>query len=236
MNFMDRKISIAIPTYNRSEMTIESFYDVYNDERISELIIVDDASDLDIYEDLKSMCDALPKVKLYRNLTNQDCYRNKMTAISYATNEWCILLDSDNKIDKSYLDRLFEIEGWDANTSYMPSFAAPTFNYQQYSGLTISRENVASYMGRPLFDTMLNCMNLFVNRGEYLRLWESVENPHTADSILFNYNWFKGGNRMYVVPSLTYQHLIHDGSHYKLNCHKTNGLYEQIENNLKQML
>lgn len=41
-------------------MTIESFYDVYEDERISEIIIVDDASDIEIYEDLKSMTDAFP--------------------------------------------------------------------------------------------------------------------------------------------------------------------------------
>lgn len=216
-------------------MTIESFYDVYNDERVSEIVIVDDASDLDIYEDLKSMCDALPKVKLYRNLTNQDCYRNKMTAISYATNEWCILLDSDNKIDKSYLDRLFEIEEWDANTSYMPSFAAPTFNYQEYSGLTISRKNVASYMGKPLFDTMLNCMNLFINKSAYLRVWQDVENPHTADSIFFNYCWFLMGNKMFVVPSLKYEHKIHEQSHYILNNYKTGNLYKEVEDKLKSM-
>lgn len=97
-----RQITIAIPSWNRSDMTIESFYDVYEDERISEIVIVDDASDFEVYEDLKSMTDALPKVKLYRNLTNQDCYFNKATAIGYATNERAILLDSDNKIDKSY--------------------------------------------------------------------------------------------------------------------------------------
>lgn len=214
-------------------MTIESFYDVYNDERVGEIVIVDDASDLDIYEDLKSMCDALPKVKLYRNLTNQDCYRNKMTAISYATNEWCILLDSDNKIDKSYLDRLFEINEWDENTSYMPSFAAPTFNYEDYSGKVFSKENVAAYMDLPLFTTMLNCMNLFINKNEYLRVWQEIENPHTADSIFFNYCWFVADNKMYVVHDLRYEHKIHSGSHYILNNHKTGNLYSVIEQKIK---
>jgi glycosyltransferase involved in cell wall biosynthesis len=111
-----RKISIAIPTWNRSEMTVQSFYEVYDDDRVSEIVIVDDASDMKIYEELKAMTDSLSKVTLYRNLQNRDCYENKYTAVSYATNDWVILLDSDNKIDKSYLDIIFGLE-WDKNTS-----------------------------------------------------------------------------------------------------------------------
>lgn len=208
-------------------MTIEAFYDVYEDERISEIIIVDDASDFGIYEDLRSMCDALPKVKLYRNVTNQDCYRNKMTAVSFATNEWVCLWDSDNVFGKDYIDKLFELE-WNANTSYMPSFAAPTFDYSAFSGVTITRGNVASYMGLPMFDTMLNCMNFFINRPEYLRVFDGSINPHTADSLYFNYCWFNAGNCMYVTPGLKYGHTIHSGSHYIQNNHKTGNLYEEI--------
>jgi glycosyltransferase involved in cell wall biosynthesis len=230
-----RKISIAIPTWNRSEMTVQSFYEVYDDDRVSEIVIVDDASDMKIYEELKAMTDSLSKVTLYRNLQNRDCYENKYTAVSYATNDWVILLDSDNKIDKSYLDIIFGLE-WDKNTSYMPSFAAPTFNYQEFAGTIVSKENVAQLMGRPLFDTMLNCMNFFVNVSEYLRVWQPVQNPKTADSIFFNYCWFKEGNEMYVVPNLTYQHLIHSGSHYVNNNHLTpTGLYESIVEKLKEL-
>lgn len=231
----NRKISICIPTWGRVQMTIESFYDVYNSDKVSEIIIVDDTSDIEIYEDLKLMCDALPKVKLYRNLTNQDCYRNKMTSVSFATNEWVVLLDSDNKIDQSYLDIIFDLH-WERNCSYMPSFAAPSFNYNQFAGNIITKENVSQLIGKPLFDTMLNCMNFFINRDEYLRVWQDVENPKTADSIFFNYCWFNAGNEMYVVPNLSYQHLIHSGSHYVNNNHLTpDGLYESILNNLRQM-
>ena len=143
----NRKISICIPTWGRVQMTIESFYDVYNSDKVSEIIIVDDTSDIEIYEDLKLMCDALPKVKLYRNLTNQDCYRNKMTSVSFATNEWVVLLDSDNKIDQSYLDIIFDLH-WERNCSYMPSFAAPSFNYNQFAGNIITKENVSQLIGK----------------------------------------------------------------------------------------
>ena len=40
----DRKISIAIPTYNRSDMTINAFLSVYDDKRVAEIVIVDDVS------------------------------------------------------------------------------------------------------------------------------------------------------------------------------------------------
>lgn len=231
----ERRISICIPTYNRVGMTLESFEQVYEDERVSEIVIVDDASDWGLFTDLKKICDGLEKVKLYRNLTNQDCYFNKATSIGYATNEWCILLDSDNKIDQSYLDIIFDLH-WEKNCSYMPSFAAPSFNYEQFTGNIITKDNVSQLMGKPLFDTMLNCMNFFINRDEYLKVWQDVENPKTADSIFFNYCWFNTGNEMYVVQNLTYQHLIHSGSHYVNNNHLTPaGLYDSIVQKLKEL-
>lgn len=230
-----RKITIAIPTFNRSEMTIESFYDVYNDERVGEVVIVDDASDLDIYEDLKSMCDALPKVKLYRNLTNQDCYRNKMTAISYATNEWCILLDSDNKIDKSYIDAIFAHD-WYKNVIFTPSFAMPNFNFQEYSCLQVAKKNVSEYIDKPMFETMLNACNFFVNKFEYICSWDGNVDPVTSDSIFFAYCWLRDGNMINVVPNLTYQHKVHEGSHYQNNVHRTApGFHESILNKLRQL-
>jgi glycosyltransferase involved in cell wall biosynthesis len=39
-----RTISICIPTYNRVEMLFESFAKVIDNDNISEIVIVDDAS------------------------------------------------------------------------------------------------------------------------------------------------------------------------------------------------
>jgi len=232
----NRKISICIPTYNRVEMTIEAFYDVYNDERISEIVIVDDASDLEVYEDLKSMTDFFPKVKLYRNLTNQDCYRNKMTAISFATNEWCILLDSDNRIGEEYIDRLFEYPHWDNDIIYAPTWAKPTFDYRAYGLTTIHRTNVADFIDKPLFETALNTCNYFVNKNEYLKVWDGSIDPVTSDSIYFTYCWLNSGNRIYFVEGLEYEHKVWEGSHYKTQNYRTpTGFHESILNKLKQL-
>ena len=100
-----RQINICIPTWNRVEMTLKSFEKVYSDARIRNIIIVDDCSELKYYYDLKERCDKLEKVKLYRNITNRDCYANKYVATSLSTSDFCIILDSD-KDRKSHTSEL----------------------------------------------------------------------------------------------------------------------------------
>jgi hypothetical protein len=144
-------------------------------------------------------------------------------------------LDSDNIIDTEYLDRIYSFPEWDAKTAYMPSFAKPLFSYVAYEGVTFTRGNIADYISRPMVSTCLNCMNYFVNRHEYARVWQGDIVPHTADSILQNYNWLNGGNGIHIVPSLSYYHRVHDGSHYKQNVHKTGMLYADVEQKIKKL-
>lgn len=229
----DSKISICITTYQRYDLLFESFAKVYDDARISEIIIVDDASDLEVFEKIREKCFNLPKVKLYRNAQNRDCYENKYTALSFAENDWCVLLDSDNILPVEYIDKIFSLV-WYPDTAYMPSFAEPLFNYSDMAGCTLMKENIAEFITAfKMCGTMLNCMNYFVNRHEYIRVWQSGITPHTADSILQNYNWFAAGNKMFVVPGLTYFHRVHEGSHYQQNVHKTGNLYNEIIEKIK---
>lgn len=228
-----RKVSVCVPTWNRYDLLLQSYNSVLNDERVNEIVIVDDFSDTSMFNQLEDAVKNEGKVKLFRNEYNLDCYRNKHRAVTLATNDFCILLDSDNVIDKNYLDTLYEFEEWDKNIVYQPCFARPTFNFKQFSGLTITRENVHCFMGRKFFDTMLNAMNYFVNRHEYLKVWDGSVNPHTADSILQNYNWLKAGNKILVVDGLEYFHRVHNGSHYQQNNHKTGNFYEGVVEKLK---
>ena len=71
-----KKISICVTTYNRPE-TIDSFKAVLADERVSEVIIVDDCSTKENYNKLIDNVLALKntKVKLYRNNVNQGVYK-----------------------------------------------------------------------------------------------------------------------------------------------------------------
>ena len=229
-----KKISIAIPSWNRYEMTLESFASVMDDERIEEIIISDDASDIDLYYTLKAAVSSMPKVKIFRNKENQDCYKNKCIAASLCKSEFITLFDSDNQLNKEYLDAIYN-EEWDEKTIFAPSFARPTFDYRAFSGLTITKENVNEYFDKPMFSTMLNTMNFFINRKQYLDIWDGEVNPVTADSIYFNYCWLAAGNKIKVVEGMEYEHLVHSGSHYVNNVSRTGNFYEEVETKIKNI-
>lgn len=230
-------ITIAIPTYNRVELLFESFVKVIDDPRVSEIVIVDDASDAHIWQELNELwMFAHPKIKLFRNEKNLDCYRNKREAVSKASNEWVILLDSDNVIDTGYLDAIVPARAIDRTVIQQPSFAMPHFDFRGFERQIVSKINVANLIKSTNFETMLNACNFVVNRDEYLRIWDGSVDPVTSDSIYFNYKWLEAGNSIYVVPGMSYTHRVHDGSHYKNNVRRTpKGFHEDIVQRLKNM-
>jgi len=232
-------ISICIPTYNRFELLLQSFEKVLHDERIGEIVIVDDHSnDFEILTQLSlyTLYSKPDKVKIFLNEKNLDCYRNKREAVSKASNEWIILLDSDNVIDRSYLDAIMEHLPHDKRCILQPSFARPHFNFSKYNGMMITKSNAGNYIHDRWFETMLNACNFFVNRDEYLRIWDGSIDPVTSDSIYFNYRWLEAGNSIYVVPGMEYEHRVHDGSHYQHNVRRTpKGLHESILKKLRAM-
>ena len=229
-----RTLSICIPTWNRVEMTLNSFKEVYNDDRVEAIIIVDDASDEHIYAKLKEECDKLSKVKLYRNLTNRDCYANKYVSISLSPTDYCIILDSDNQIDTSYLDKIFEQE-WAEDMILAPDWAKPTFNYTEYSDLIISKDNLKEYIDKPMFETCLNCMNYFVNKDSYCDVWDATIDPVTSDSLFQNYNWLMSGKCIHIVHELRYNHLVHNQSHYINNVQRTGDFREILIEKIRKL-
>lgn len=230
-------ISLCLTNYNRTGMLIDSFREVIGDPRVSEIVITDD-SDLFHAAEVTRMIKGWDNVKYFKNDYQLDCYRNKREAISKATNEWVIILDSDNTITKEYIDRIEDLwlAGLNPKTVYQPSYAKPHFNFTSHEGLLVDRHNVARHMTELMFSTMLNAMNYFVNRDEYLRVWDESVDPVTSDSIFQNYNWLKAGNNIYVVPGLEYEHRVHEGSHYRNNVRRTpHGFHQEIENKLKAL-
>lgn len=230
-----RTISICIPTWNRTDLVVRAIEQVVHDPRVHEIVIVDDASPLELYFKLEAMLEPLPKIKLSRNGANLDCYANKNRALELASNDWCILLDSDNVIDTSYLDALYAIPEWVSNTFYCPEFARPHFDYTMFAGQTITKKNVHKHVGSKAFDCLINTANYFVYRGTYMWHFNPSINPHAADTIYINSELLRAGGKMYVVPGMQYFHDVHDGSHYKANHHKSNGLFKELREKLNSM-
>lgn len=226
-------LSLCITTWQRDKMTVNSFSKVLEDPRITEIVIVDDASDDIIWRRLQRSCNH-PKIKLFRNQKNKGCYFNKQQAVKEATSDWVILFDSDNTLTKDYLDALFSVE-WKKYTIYAPEFARPVFDYRHFTGSVITKANAGSFIGKKMFDCMINTCNYFVNKEEYLRIFDSNIEPWTADTIFHNYNWLKAGNTIHVLKGMQYDHLIHDQSHYKKYVHKTGNLFREIEKRIKML-
>jgi len=221
------KISLCITTYNRFEMTIRSFEQVLYDERISEIIIIDDASDTSIYECLENAVGGMDKVKLVRNIKNIGCYFNKRSAIHFASEDFCVILDSDNFISISFLDKIFE-QQWDENTILAPDMGEPALNYKSFSGLVLTRENISGLIDTGNMAMCLNTFNFFINRKRYLEFFDDTIEPWTSDSIYFNYCWLKAGNKICIVDGLEYHHEIHKDSHYALHNQKIPGFYNDV--------
>jgi glycosyltransferase involved in cell wall biosynthesis len=230
-----KKISICIPTWNRYELTIRSIDLVKDDERVSEIVIVDDCSTDDSFLKLKNYCDSNPKFKLYKNDKNLDCYRNKQKAVSLSTNDWCILLDSDNIIDLNYLDTLYNIGEWDSNSFYLPTFAKPHFDYRKYNDYVITSDNVNAFTNDTVFLTALNTCNFFINKNTYLKIWDSSVDPVTADSIYVNYCALLNGVSLRLIKNLEYDHSILKDSHYVNNNHRTGSFYNDLLQKFKNI-
>lgn len=201
-------------------MVIESFTKVYNDKRITEIVISDDCSDQKVFDDLKYFIETaeLEKVKLFRNNTNMGMSVNKQLAIKRATNEWCIIFDSDNVLDRSYVDALYAIN-WEPDTIYCPEFARPNFDYRMFAGMTFDKESIKGYIEDTQFSMLLNTSNYFVNKNAYLRAFKFNPLIKGSDTIWMALNWLKAGNKFHVVKDLQYEHLVHDGSGFMEHVH-----------------
>lgn len=232
-----RQISIAIPSWNRYEQTVNSFKNVIDDERIREVVIVDDASTDDSYDKLKWHFRDNNKVRIFKNETNLDCYFNKKKAMEKATSDFCILFDSDNTLGTDYIDALFNIAWWDKFTAYQPEFSKPHFDFRKHSGVTLTKSNVNDYLHTNL-ETALNAMNFFINREQFLKVWDGSIDPVTSDSIYFNFCWLKANNKIKITPHLEYDHFIsEDGTgHYQQNHKRTGNFHQELLQRFKTEL
>ena len=207
-----RNISVCIPSYNRPDMIMETIIPLINDNRIDEILLCDDCSNELDFKKLLQNVGNIKKVRVVKNVVNFHVQQNKRNAISFSKNEWCVVIDNDNVIDKNIIDKIYEQE-WNSKTIYQFDFAVPYYNFGYYSGMTFTINNIQKYCEGG-FVTLLNDNNFFVNRDEYLRVYQYNQNVRGADGIFFIYNWIKAGNSLYIIPNTKYFHRVHEGSEF----------------------
>ena len=91
-----KTISLAIPFYNTSKYFLDCIKYAVDDEFVSEIVVNDDCSRQEEYDNLLLLVDGKDKIKVYRNDHNLGAFRNKYIAVKNCTNDWVYLLDSDN--------------------------------------------------------------------------------------------------------------------------------------------
>ena len=225
-----RKITLAVPNYNRCNFVVESFIQVLNQGLIDEIVINDDGSDENIFLSLKKEIQYLnsDKIKLYRNPENLGAFLNKLETVKKATNDWVILLDSDNKISIDYL--LSIPKELDETCIYLPNrgvCSSDLLNYDIFLGKNITKEDYLNmYLSEePRTQCLLNSGNYFFNKHSYIKSVESeseILNSYAADVYYLIYLWMKNieGANMLVVKNMNYTHHLHNsgteqGSHYQ---------------------
>jgi len=233
-----RRISLAVTTYNRVDFTIRTFEKIYDDFRISEIIINDDCSDMDNFELLRDRIEKLDynnKIRLFRNDENIGTGENKMKAISLCKNDWVIILDSDNQIDKNYTDRLYENYYWEDSIIYCPDKAGQ-FDYRIFDNVVVDKYNVKELIENKVFECLLNTCNYFVNKNEYLKVYKPYDdNVKSLDGIFFNYLWLKNDKRFEVIKNLEYEHTIHPGNRWTEDKEHNEKILPQIIHRIKNI-
>jgi len=203
-------------------MVMEVFEKVYDHPLIDEIVIVDDASDMDKYNELyrliyygdyKEKYKDLDswKIKLFRNEENLGMSRNKREAVSKAKNEWVALIDSDNELYQAYLDAIAK-ENLNPLIIYCPEKAEPDHDFTTLPNRVIDKQNAKDFLRQVEFRVFLNTSNYVVNRDEYLKVYKYNPDIQEADTIWMNTQWLKAGNAFYIVPSMRYHHRKWDGS------------------------
>lgn len=218
------KLTLAITVYNRYEMLLESFANVIDDDRIDQILIMDDHSDEEYWKKIKDLPAYNPKIKVVRQLQNRGMSVNKRDAIFNSKNEWVIIGDSDNVFGKDYVDALFKGTDWASRVIHCPEFAKPHFDYRNIPQVYNIKHFGKPDFSNPMVSCFFNTCNYVVNREKYLSVWQENKGVIASDTIWFNYLWLKAGNYFDIVDNMQYVHRVHDGS----------GFMKEVDYNMKK--
>lgn len=212
------KYSLCIPTMRRWNF-LEKYIPLYLENPfIDEIVLVDETGE-DFIE-ISAKYSSEPKIRVYQNEKRLGPFLNKVKCMKYAKNNWICLVDSDNFVDLDYFNKVNALAPLDDETVYIPSFAAPTFDFRNFNGLLLTKESIAEIYKTDLYISL----EILLNTGNYVLSKKAVDvltryedntlsaSCTTIDVLYANYNLLRNGFKLYVVPDLTYTHVVHEGS------------------------
>jgi len=220
--------SLCIPTIDRFDLFLKGYLKEYIDNNLIDEVIITDENGNDI-EKIKQFYPDNTKLILIKNEKRLGPFLNKLKACKIAKNEWIALIDSDNfankdyfLIAKKYIDENINNQ---KNIILAPSFAKPNFNYSQFSGIVFKNGYFKDNKNiQYASTTLMNTGNYIINKYIVDNLninneMDNISQSSSCDVIYLNTLLFEQLDlNLHVVPSLEYEHVVHNGSVY-LNTH-----------------
>ncbi|MBX9577072.1 MAG: glycosyltransferase family 2 protein [Chthoniobacterales bacterium] len=238
-----RKVSVAIPHWNRGALIHRPLWNIVNDERIEEIVIVDDGSSEEEFSLLvKNVAryDRRKVVTIHRREENKGVQFTKVECVEKICGAWMILLDSDNTLFPSYLDAVVALQHLDEKSLYCPDWAFPYFWFRQVAGQKIDFQKACYLIQQGTLQkiSLLNDGNYFFHKATYLaQLLPLKQIQHdVADVMLANYRWLSQGGSLTVMQQARYLHRIDDSSFWMRTSQESRrrvmSIFDRFKNNL----
>lgn len=222
------KITLCIPTIDRFDTFLDSYiqnYLIYLKNGLINELIINDENGNDYNKITNKYDNELNnEFKIYKNENILGPFLNKLKVCNYSSNEYIVLMDSDNFADENYFITLRNyihknIDSFSKNFVLSPSFAKPNFNYKHFENHIITKQNLNEYKNLHNFACMLNTGNYFLTKScinNIIPNPEIVNFSHSADVIYYNTLCFQQIEdfQFHVIENLEYLHVVHDGSVY----------------------
>lgn len=214
--------SLCIPTMDRYDAFLEKTLPNYIDNEFITEIIISDENGNDV-EKIKNFIDS-PKIKHLVNKKTLGTFRNKIRACRAASNDWIVLIDSDNYAGTEYFRTAKDFinnHQISKESILAPSWAKPDFDFRGFEGRAINRKTIKSMKKKRLFKTLVNTGNFVINK--YLvhsvnlaNEDKNIAQSSSCDVVYFNTLLFEQFDlNIHIVPNMHYDHIVHNGSIYK---------------------
>ena len=226
--------SLCITTLNRFDFLKKYIPRYLENGFISEIIISDESSSNDFKLLQEYFPDNNNKLKLVKNETVLGPFLNKIRCCKEASNEWIVLMDSDNFAD---IDNYFKIaqkyitsssHNINEKTILSPAMASPNFDYKFLANIILTKNNIRNYYNNPMFNCFINTGNYIINKNlidtlNFEKDIELIQKSSACDVKLMNTLFFEQFENLniHVVENMKYDHVVHGESVYLKNYIKT---------------
>lgn len=235
----DPKITLGIPTYRRFKPFLEQYLPEYLSLPFVDEILICDETGEDIEQIRQQPWGSNKKLTLVKNPERYGVYKNKLTVLNAAKNDWVAIIDSDNQVLPEYFQALYTYwkeHGRNEHGIYLAgditsySVQNPQHKVRQLahmSGFQVTKESWNSFYDTvPNSQYALNMMNCVLHKKalQYLPINVSSLVPEMLnqenlayDSILITKTLVENGFTLIVVPGMKYYHIDHPGSNWRQN-------------------